>query len=368
VSILFFLAGVAIVLSIAFDLFQTVIVPRPTGRRYRPSTHLVRSAWYVWGATSDRIGDEQREDFLGAFAPFMLVTLLITWIAALIFGYALMLFALREQIKPAPDFAGALYFAGTSLLTIGFGDLVPKGTAVRFLCIAAGASGLGAFAIITAFLFSIFGAYHQREAFVVMFTNRAGAPPSGVDLIETHAQLDIVDSLVHTMRESQLWLAQVLETHLAYPILTYFRSTHDDISWIAVVGTILDASTLVLTTLDVPTKGEATIVNRLGRHFVNDFARYYRLPEANHVGIERDEFDRAYQKLHEAGIPLLARDSAWQNFATIRSTYASRLNFLARYWRIPLAQWVGDRSLLSHHPPLDVASAAVETVETVEAR
>jgi hypothetical protein len=79
-------------------------------------------------------------------------------------------------------------------------------------------------------------------------------------MIATHAQLDIVDSLVHTMRESQLWLAQVLETHLAYPILTYFRSTHDDISWIAVVGTILDASTLVITTLDVPTKGEATIV------------------------------------------------------------------------------------------------------------
>jgi hypothetical protein len=363
VSILLFLAGVAIVLIIAFDIFQTVIVPRPTGRRYRPSTHLVRTSWSFWGAAADRIGDERREDFLGAFAPFMLVTLLIVWIGAQIFGYGLMLFALREQIKPVPNLGGALYFAGTSLLTIGFGDVLPEGMAVRFLSISAGASGLGAFAIITAFLFSIFGAYHQREAFVVMFTNRAGAPPSGVDMIATHAQLDIVDSLVHTMRESQLWLAQVLETHLAYPILTYFRSTHDDISWIAVVGTILDASTLVITTLDVPTKGEATIVNRLGRHFVNDFARYYGLPEGDHVGIEREEFDRAYRQLHEAGIPLLARDRAWQNFATIRSTYASRLNLMARYWRIPLAQWVGDRSLLSHHPPLDFPNAAVEIVE-----
>jgi hypothetical protein len=76
---------------------------------------------------------------------------------------------------------------------------------------------------------------------------------------------------------------------------------------------------------------------------VNDFARYYGLPEGDHVGIEREEFDRAYRQLHEAGIPLLARDRAWQNFATIRSTYASRLNLMARYWRIPLAQWVGDR-------------------------
>ncbi len=357
------LAGVALVLTIAFDIFQTVIVPRPTGRLFRPSTQLVRVSWNVWGALSDRIAEEKREDFLGAFAPFMLVTLLILWIAALIFGYALMLFALREQIKPTPDFAGALYFAGTSLLTIGFGDLLPKGTAVRFLTISAGASGLGAFAIITAFLFTIFGSYHQREAFVVMFTNRAGAPPSGVDMIATHAQLGIADSLVDTMRESQLWLAQVLETHLAYPILTYFRSTHDDISWVAVVGTILDASTLVLTTFDVPTRGEATIVNRLGRHFVDDFARYFRLPEGSHVGIEREEYDRAYQQLREAGIPLLDRDTAWKNFATMRSTYASRLNLMARYWRIPLAQWVGDRSLLSHHPPFDFPNATVEAAE-----
>lgn len=362
------IAGAAIIAIIFFDIFQTVIVPRPTGWRYRPSAWLSRSSWRGWSRAAFRfVGSSAREDFLGAFAPFMLVTLLVFWIAMLVFGYGLVFFALRDQVKPTPGLSDAIYYAGTSLLTIGYGDLAPSGTGARFVSLCAGASGLGAFAIITAFLFSIFGAYQQREAFVVMFTNRAGAPPSGVDMIEVHAQLDMIGGLISIMRDSELWLAQVLETHLAYPILTYFRSTHDDISWIAVVGTILDASTLVITAIDLKSKGEAKIVNRLGRHFVNDFSRYYEVAEGNQVGIERGEFDTAYERLRQAGVPMRERERAWTEFAEIRSTYATRLNTIAQYWHIPPAQWVGDRSLIPHHLPLQVGAASLaDAVATIE--
>jgi hypothetical protein len=346
-----FVLGAALVALTLLDIFQTVLVPRPTGRRWRPSAFLSRWFWLSWGRLSERfVRFESREDFLGAFGPFMLVALLVFWIATLIVGYGLMFYALRDQIRPVPGFGDAIYFAGTSLLTVGYGDITPAGAAARVLSIFAGASGLGAFAIITAFLFAIFGAYQQRESFVVMFSNRAGLPPSGVHLLETFAELDNIDGLVATLRESQNWIAQVLETHLAYPILVYFRSTHDEISWIAAIGTILDASTLAITTLDIHKRGEATIVNRLGRHFVDDFARYFRLDEGSMVGIDRSEFDRAYERLERAEIPLREREQAWKDFGEIRSTYASQLNVLARYWRIPPAQWIGDRSFLNHKP------------------
>jgi hypothetical protein len=150
-------------------------------------------------------------------------------------------------------------------------------------------------------------------------------------------------------------MALVLETHLAYPVLTYFRSTHDAISWVGALGAVLDASTITITTIDVPNKAEAIFVNRLGRHFVRDFGHYFGLGDGADVGIERAEFDLAYDRLALAGIPLVERDTAWRHFVEVRSTYASELNAMAQYWRIPPAQWVGDRSLLGHNPPLKVA-------------
>jgi hypothetical protein len=361
---LFFAAGALIVVSTFSDVFQSVIVPRPANRRLRASAYISRWGWRAWrwfGHTL--IANEAREDFLGTFAPLLLVFLLVFWVASLIFGYACIFFALHGQIRPAPDFGAALYFAGSSLLTIGFGDLVPAGQLARLLSIITGASGFGIVAIVTTFLFAIFGAYQTREAFVVALCNRAGAPPSGVELIETHARLHSIESLNQSLREAQLWMAAVLETHLAYPVLNYFRSTHDDISWVGALGAILDASTIVLTTVDLPNKTEAVFANRLGRHFVNDFAHYLRLGEGAEVGVEQIEFDVAYNRLAAVGIPLIERSIAWQHFSELRSTYASHLNAMAQLWRIPPAQWVGDRSLIGHHPPLKIAPEIARLVD-----
>jgi hypothetical protein len=353
----FLVVGVMIVSSTFSDVFQSVIVPRPARRRLRASAFIARGGWSGWrwfGHTA--ISNEMREDFLGTFAPLLLIVLLVFWVGSLILGYGCIFYGLRAGLKPVPDFGAAIYFAGTSLLTVGFGDIVPVSPLTRYLSIAAGASGFGIVAILTTFLFSIFGAYQSREAYVVALCNRAGAPPSGVELIEVHSRMQSIDGLTVTLREAQNWMAAVLETHLAYPVLNYFRSTHDDISWVGALGALLDASTIVITTVDIPNKAEAKFVNRLGRHFVNDFAHHFGLADGAEVGVERIEFDVAYDRLHAAGIPMVERGKAWFHFMDVRSTYASRLNEMAQFWRIPPAQWVGDRSLIGHHPPMRATS------------
>jgi hypothetical protein len=363
-SAVFIILGVAVVVVAFGDVFQSVIIPRPTGRMLRPSALISRWGWESWRWAGHRIGNnERREDFLAAFAPVLLVGLQIFWVVMLVFGYGLMFYGLRDQLRPSPDFGTALYFAGTSLLTIGYGDIVPTGGAARFIALCAGTSGFGVVAILTTFLFSIFGAFQTREAFVVTFTNRAGAPPSAVEMLETHKRLDIINYLQDTMRESQLWIAQVMETHLAYPVLTYFRSTHDSISWIAVFGTILDASTLAITTLDIPTRGEALILNRLGRHFVSDFSQYFGFDGALDGGVERAEFDLAYDRLGAAGLPLRERENSWKQFSELRSTYAAQLNQMAQYWRIPPAQWVGDRSYIGSHQAVQLSDEVAALID-----
>lgn len=357
------LVGFAFVVLVMGDIFFSVIVPRPVRSRLRVSFHISRQGWRLWRWFSNAfVSDANREDVLGTFAPAMLVTLSTVWVILLIFGYGLMFFGLRAQVHDVESFGSALYFAGTSLLTIGFGDIVPTGPATRILSVAAGATGFSVVAVITTFLFSIFGSFQTREAFILTFGARGGSPPSAVDLILGAAKLGMIDRVLGTSESALFWMAQVLETHLAYPVLIYFRSTHDGLSWIGTLGALLDSATLVLTTLEHPQSGEAGLVLHLGRHVVDDIANYFVLRDTGATGIERSEFDQAYEKFQHAGLRLRDQEAAWKAFSTTRAGYASRLNQMATYLQIPPQQWISDRSLLIGHqrsgPPLIPAGSS----------
>jgi hypothetical protein len=344
------LAGAALVLSSLADLFISVVVPRSVGGRYRPSAVLSRNGWRLWRDRAMLIADaERREDTLALFAPIFLMTLLGYWVLSQIIGYGLVFWALRAGLHPEPRLGGAIYFAGASLLTIGYGDVVPLHWYTRALSLVAAGGGLATFAIVTTFLFQTFGAFQRREAFVVTISERTGAPPSGLEFVKRHIKLDMLDDVGSILRESQRWIAEVMETHLAYPVLTYFRSSHDDESWVGTLGALLDASTLLVTTLDMDHRGQAKITLQIGTHLVRDFSGFFRLPRADTAGVEYEEFVLAYHALRELGAPLVPLDDAWPAFAEKRATYAVPLDAMARWWRIPPARWIGDRSRVRLH-------------------
>jgi hypothetical protein len=347
--------GAAIVAVTLNDVFQSVVVPRATGRRFRVSFYVWRGMWQLWPRLAWRIyaGDgDRREELLAIFAPFILVSMLGFWAGLLIVGFGFVLWGLRGGIIPSHASLGTmLYFAGTSTLTIGFGDVVARGMLPRLVSILAGLAGLSFLSILTAFLFAIFGAFQQRETFVVMVGARAGTPPSGVDLLAIAGYSRTHEDLMQLMIEAQRWAASVMESHLAYPMLAFFRSSHDDQSWIGTLGTLLDAATLMMTTLTGIRDGQARIFYNVGRHATGDLARYFRVDiEQENVGIEREEFDHACDRLATAGYRLRERDEAWAQFAHLRSSYAPHLNALAKFFEIPPLQWIGDRSSIAVGP------------------
>jgi hypothetical protein len=151
------------------------------------------------------------------------------------------------------------------------------------------------------------------------------------------------------MLDGQRWSAVVMESHLAYPVLAFFRSSHDYESWVGTLGTLLDAATLLMTTVEGEHAGQARLFYNLGRHATHDLSRYFRLGNPHESpGIERGEFDHACDRLVSAGYTLADRDEAWKKFAALRSTYAGHLNALAHFFRIPPLQWIGDRSSIRH--------------------
>ena len=354
-NILAILGGLFLVLVALRDVFQGVIVPRAENTVLRVSRYISRSIWRVWPLIAYKFfrNEEKREDFLGTFAPFILVTYLVTWVVLLIAGWGLLFYGIRDQLRP-PDLslADCIYFAGASLLTIGYGDIVGTTTLAHMLSLAAAACGLAVVAVVATFLFSVFGSFQKRESFVVTFGSRAGAPPSGVGLLIEHAKAGIVSDLAQVFQEGHGWMAHVMESHLAYPILTLFRSSHDYESWVGTLGALLDSSALVLTTTESepPVKGQAHFVYNLGRHLTHDFATYFGFEDrGDGAGIEHSEFEDACDRLAAAGYYIGDRDAAWKRFSELRRSYAAPLNALARWLEIPPVQWVGDRTLLRSH-------------------
>lgn len=341
-------AGIFLVLTTLGDVFQSVIVPRAVSR-WRLSAYLTRGLWRIWPPIALRYRDEnRREDFLATFAPFAMVAILFMWVVVLVIGYGMIFYAMREQVHPQPQtFWAAMYFAGSTLLTIGFGDFVGRTGLARLVSLAAGTSGLSVVAVVTAYLFAVFGSFQKREVFVTYLGTRSGSPPSGLGLISVHAFNAILEDLPALFVQGQQWTIEVMESHLAYPILSYFRSSHDYESWVGALGTLLDAATLLISAVDGKDPGQARIMYWSGRHLVHDFVRYYELPQGDGVGIERFEFDRARSRLSELGFTLRDEESSWKMFSEMRATYAPGLASMANFWRIPPLQWIGDRSLVT---------------------
>lgn len=341
--------GLVLVWAVFNDVFSSVILPRPTPSRYRPAAILVRTTWHFWRDryTGDARAD-RRERRLGVYAPAIVVALLLLWIAMLVAGFGLMLHALREQVRPSPDLGSAFYFAATSILTIGFGDFVATAWPARAVAIVGGVSGLGVVALGITYLFSLYASFQRREVLVVTLDERAGAPPSGVTLLETCARFGMRRELEPLFGRWEAWCAEVLESHVAHPILAFFRSTHDNESWVSALGAVLDASTLLQTTIDEGPQGQAHITGGIGTHLVEDMTGFLRLFADGDCGVERAEFDSARDRLATVGYALRPPEESWQAFATMRERYASRLNALARYLAVPPTLWIGDRSPLRH--------------------
>jgi hypothetical protein len=341
-----FALGLLVLALVFWDVFQTIVVPRPTPGWFRIARYLIRGAWRVVRPARGAEMSAPRDRLLGLFAPAAIILLLAAWMIGLILGYGLLLFALRHELRPVPqDLGTALYFAGSSILTLGFGDIVAVGAPARIVAVAAAASGLGVVALVITFLFALFGSYQRRERSVVLLQATAGVPPSAVVLLESLARLELVASLPAFFGDWERWAAEVLDTHVAYPLLAFFRSSHDNLSWISALGTVLDAASLVLTTiLDVP-RGQAELAKSVGSHLVEDLSNLgFRAGEP--TGIDRAAFDAVCARLEGAGYRLAPQDQAWEAFSATRATYAPGLEAMAAYWAVPATSWFGGREPL----------------------
>ncbi len=340
--------GIVILAWTLRDVFRTVVTPRAAHGRFRLSRILFLLIWRPWrwlGLRRHTV--DGRERFLAVAAPAIFFLLLVGWASLALFAYGLILWSpMFAHGVPTgdPSFGDALYLAGTSLFTLGFGGGAPTGW-TRAIEVLAGATGLGLLAVVIAYLPVLYQAFNRREVGVILLDARAGSPPSGPELLHRMALAGAAGHLGELFAEWERWVADVLETHMSYPLLALFRSPHDQTSWVTALGAVLDAATLVLTTIEGPPDPRAKLLYGTGVHSVEDLFFYFRLSERQ-SDIRPEEFADVLADLAESGYPVRSVDDAFERFTERRAAYAGRVDAIAVMLASPPGQWIGDRTYL----------------------
>lgn len=336
-------AGAVLVAFVLFDAFETMILPRRVSRRLKLTRYYYKATWTAWAGICDRIRGARRDSFLSFYGPASLIVLFGVWAFLLILGFAMIYRS--EGLVPLGDvhaagFGKDLYYSGTTFFTLGLGDIATDGGVGRASTVIETGTGLGFLALVIGYLPVLYQAFSRREVHISLLDARAGSPPTAVGLLmrvrpeENRAELD---DLLHTW---ELWCAELLESHLSYPLLAYFRSQHDHQSWVAALTALLDSGAILLAIEPDERHLQARLTFAMARHCAVDLAQIFgkqgvvladRLPE--------DEARRIALLLGESWPSGPSGDTALARLHETRATYEPLVAAISRRLRMELPPW-----------------------------
>ncbi len=340
------LGALAIVL-VLWDAFETMLVPRRIGRRVRLTRYFYLLSWRLWRAVALRVEKPaRREALLGFYAPLSLLGLLVCWAAGMVLGFALLQLAAGPAAPLSPGRAGMLlYMSGETFFTLGFGDVVPLSGLGRLLSVLESGMGFGFLGTVVGYLPTLYGAFSQREIEISLLDARAGSPPTAAEFL---ARIPAAgEGLLHaTLRDWERWSAQVLETHISYPLLAYHRSQHSNQSWLGALTTILDSTALVLAGVEGLPTGQARLTFAIARHALVDLTQIF-VPRIAPEGADRlppGELERLRAQLRSASVRLPATAEHATRLAELRRMYEPYAQALAGHLLLELPPWVHAQS------------------------
>ena len=340
------IAGILLLALVLRDAFETIILPRRVRRFFQLTSVFYRTTWKMWRAVATRMKGKYRENSLSWFGPFSLLMLLAIWALTIVIAFGLLHFGAGSALKMdggTPGFLDDLYLSGTTFFTLGMGDVVPRVASAKFITVCEAGLGFAFLAIIIGYLPVIYQAFSRREIAISMLDARAGSPPSAGELLVRQQGEGDRQDLVQLLAEWERWSAEVLESHLSYPVLAYFRSQHGNQSWLAALTTILDTSALVMVGFDGWCMRQAHLTFAMARHAVVDLAQVFSAPrpEGPVDRLPDEQFARLMERLHDAGLTFEEGDVRGR-LAGLRAMYEPYVAALSSHLALQLPEF--DRS------------------------
>ncbi len=346
ISVLVGVAGLILIGVVLWDGFETIVLPRRVSRQVRLARVFFRTTSRLWYALAQRMdGHGRREGFLSVYGPLSLLLLVGAWAVGLVIGFALLSWALGSPVSTPEgptNFLTDLYESGGSFFTLGPSDVTVHGWAARLIAVVEAGTGLAFLALLLAYLPVLYGAFSQREIRVSMLDEWAGSPPSAVALLARLGSDGTRSDLNALLLGWESWAAELLETHLSYPVLGAFRSQHENQSWLAALTTILDTCALVLVGIDGTPAKTAQRTFAMARHAVVDLSQVFgaRPGEPKENRLPPKDYATLKSQLAKTGLLLSDSDDAEQKLIRLRRMYEPYANAIAEQLLMPLPPWL----------------------------
>jgi len=340
-----FIAGLAIFLIVLWDAFEAIILPRRVTRKFRLARLFYRSTWKVWRfATNLASSRKTRESLFGFYGPLSLLVLVGVWAVGLVFGFGLMQYGAGSAVVitgSEPSFLTDIYLSGTTFFTLGLGDVIPRSGLARALVVTEAGFGFGFLAAVIGYLPFIYGSFSEREVEISLLDSRAGTPPTAGELLRRHSYRNGQDALGELLKDWERWSAELMESHLSYPVLAYFRSQHDNQSWVASLTAILDTSALVMVGIEGACEKQAELTFAIARHAVVDLSQVFGTAPAPlpHDRLPPEQLRHIRDVLAQHGSRLRDGEEADRRLLELRRMYEPYIYALATYLNQTLPPW-----------------------------
>jgi hypothetical protein len=341
-----FAVGVAIFLIVLWDAFEAIILPRRVTRKFRLARLFYKTTWMVWRLFTRLIPSRRtRETLLGFYGPLSLLILVGVWAVGLVLGFGLMQYGAGSAVSTAgsqPGFSTDIYLSGTTFFTLGLGDVVPRTSLARALVVTEAGFGFGFLAAVIGYLPFIYGSFSKREVNISLLDSRAGTPPTAGELLRRHAYPHGHEALRVLLKDWEFWAAELMESHLSYPVLAYFRSQHDNQSWMAALTAILDTCALVKVGVEDACQRQAELTFAIARHAAVDLSQVFKTPPRAlpHNRLPTPDLFRIRDVLAQHGVKLLDGPDADRKLTDLRNMYEPYLYALAEYLNLSLPPWI----------------------------
>jgi hypothetical protein len=335
------LASLALIVLALLDGFEAMVQTRRVTHRFRFARLYYRSTWGLWRALALKIASgKRRESLLSLFGPVSLFGLLVTWVAGLISGFALLQWSLGTPLQAAGGPATLtmyFYMSGTTFFTLGYGDVTPLAPLGRILSVIESGLGFGFLAVVISYLPVLSQAYSHREVTISLLDARAGSPPSAAQILLRLARSCNVTAVDALLAEWERWAAEVLESHLSFPLLAFYRSQHDNQSWLAALTAILDTSALLIGGVS-GCSYQAQLTFAMARHAAVDLALVLKTPPRppEDDRLPSDDLQRLRSMLREADLELRDGAAVAEKLTELRGLYEPFVNALARHFLFTL--------------------------------